>query len=57
VRGDRIEDFEDAFRGQICARIGRTTEGGALRVEQTGRELLREDVEELAKAFKVTLDW
>ena len=57
VRGDRIEEFEDAFRGQICACIGRTTDDAALRVLHTGRELLREDVEELAAAFKATLDW
>ncbi|MCL2124335.1 MAG: AIR synthase-related protein, partial [Desulfovibrionaceae bacterium] len=57
VRGDMIEDFEDAFEGQICARIGRTTDGAALRIEHAGRELLREDVEELAYAFTTTLDW
>jgi phosphoribosylformylglycinamidine synthase len=57
VRGDRIEDFEDAFRGQFCACIGQTTDGAALRIEHTGRELLRENVEELAEAFKATLDW
>ena len=57
VRGDMIEDFEDAFRGQLCARIGRTTDEAVLRVEHGGRELLREHVEELARAFKATLDW
>ena len=57
VRGDRAEEFEDAFRGQICARIGQTTDGGALRIGHAGREILREDVEELARAFKATLAW
>jgi phosphoribosylformylglycinamidine synthase len=57
VRGDRIEDFEDAFRGQICTRIGRTTNDGVLRIEYADRELLREHVEELAGAFKATLNW
>jgi phosphoribosylformylglycinamidine synthase len=57
VRSDRIEDFEDAFAGQICARIGQTTEDAALRIEHARQELLREDVEALAKAFKATLDW
>jgi phosphoribosylformylglycinamidine synthase len=57
VRGDRIENFENALRGQICAPIGRTTDDAALRIEYAGRELLREDVEELANAFKATLDW
>jgi phosphoribosylformylglycinamidine synthase len=57
VRGDMIEDFEEAFRGQICARIGRTTEDAVLRIEHAGRELLREHVEELARAFQATLDW
>jgi len=57
VRGDMTEDFEESFRGQICARIGRTTDDAVLRIEHAGRELLRENVEELAKAFKATLDW
>ncbi|MDR0239733.1 MAG: phosphoribosylformylglycinamidine synthase, partial [Deltaproteobacteria bacterium] len=57
VRGDMIEDFEEAFTGQICARIGRTTDDAILRIEHRGRELLREDVEDLARAFKATLDW
>ncbi|MCL1986131.1 MAG: AIR synthase-related protein, partial [Betaproteobacteria bacterium] len=57
VRGDMIEDFEDAFEGQICARIGRTTEDAALRIAYAGRELLRANVADLAKAFKATLDW
>jgi phosphoribosylformylglycinamidine synthase len=57
VRSDMLEDFEDIFRGQICARIGRTTDDAFLRIEHAGRELLREHVEELARAFKATLDW
>jgi phosphoribosylformylglycinamidine synthase len=57
VRGDMIEDFEEAFRGQICARIGRTAGEAVLRIEHGGRELLHEQVEELARAFKATLDW
>jgi len=57
VRNDRIKDFEDAFAGQICARIGHTTEDAALRIEHAKQELMREDVEELARAFKATLDW
>jgi phosphoribosylformylglycinamidine synthase len=57
VRGDMAASFEDAFRGQICARIGQTTDDAALCIECSGRELLREDVEELARAFKATMDW
>ena len=57
VRSDMTKDFENAFRNQVCARIGRTTDGGVLRIEHAGRELLQEDVEELARAFKATLDW
>jgi phosphoribosylformylglycinamidine synthase len=57
VRGDRVEDFEDAFQGQICASIGQTTENATLRIEYAGQELLREDVEDIATAFKTTLDW
>jgi phosphoribosylformylglycinamidine synthase len=57
VRSDMIEDFEAAFRGQICARIGRTTDEDLLRIEHAGLELLREHVEELARAFKATLAW
>ncbi len=57
VRGDMIEDFEAIFAGQIFARIGRTVDDDYLRVTQAGAELIREPVEDLAHAFKATLDW
>jgi phosphoribosylformylglycinamidine synthase len=57
IRSDMNEDFEDTFRGQICTRIGRTTDDSVLRIEYAGRELLREHVEKLAGAFKATLNW
>jgi phosphoribosylformylglycinamidine synthase len=57
VRGDMTADFENAFSGQICARIGETTGDGALRVGRAGGTVLREDAEDLVRAFKATLNW
>jgi phosphoribosylformylglycinamidine synthase len=57
VRAGNEAEFEAALAGQICARIGVTTEDGFFRVLHSGTELLRESAENLARAFKTTLDW
>ncbi len=48
--------FEALFAGQCFARIGRVTQGD-LRVGMAGTEVLSAPVEDLARAFKITLDW
>ena len=57
VRDDMSLDFERAFAGQLCARIGRTDESAALRICHAGQDILHEGVEDLAVAFKSRLDW
>ena len=49
--------FEALFAGQTFARIGETTDDGRFSVVNTGADVLEVDVEELARAFKATLDW
>ncbi|CAK7004067.1 MAG: Phosphoribosylformylglycinamidine synthase subunit PurL [Desulfovibrio sp.] len=51
------EAFEDLFNGQDCARIGETTEPPRVVVTKSGAVLLDENVEDLAAAFKATLNW
>jgi phosphoribosylformylglycinamidine synthase len=48
--------FEALFRGQELACLGETA-NGPLRMGLSGNELLSEDVANLARAFKATLDW
>ncbi|MFH1914895.1 MAG: AIR synthase-related protein [Pseudomonadota bacterium] len=49
--------FEARFAGQCLARIGTVDDSRALQVIHGGAPVLTEPVEELARAFKATLDW
>lgn len=51
------EAFEDLFAGQAYARIGETAATPYVAVTMHGVSVFREHVEDLAKAFKATLDW
>ena len=52
-----IPAFEALFRGQVFAKIGETTDSPDLVIRNVGVQVLSEPVEELARAFKATLDW
>ncbi|MBU4476609.1 hypothetical protein, partial [Pseudodesulfovibrio aespoeensis] len=49
--------FEGLFAGQWFARIGVVDGSGALTVSHEQRQILCENVHDLASAFKKTLDW
>jgi phosphoribosylformylglycinamidine synthase len=51
------DTFEARFAGQACERIGEVTTNGTLVVSDGADELFTAEVQELAKAFKATLDW
>lgn len=57
VPSGNVPSFEKVFAGQWMAPIGRVTENGRLVVTSGGENILSEDVEVLAEAFKATLDW
>ena len=57
VASGNVASFEKLFMGQWLAPIGRVTDDGRLTVLQAGRELMSPGVEDLARAFKATLDW
>lgn len=57
VRPDMTEAFEAIMRGTICARLGTVTGDGILTVRCNESRVCAEPVEELARAFKATLDW
>lgn len=57
VPQEKRDDFEELFRGQIVGRIGKTTESQDLVLRNSGAVLLCEHVEDLAGAFKATLNW
>ena len=57
VRADMASFFEAQMHGSIFARVGKVTDSGHLSVTSGSSVLLHEDVESLARAFKVTLDW
>ena len=57
VPSENVASFEKLFAGQWMAPIGRVTDSGELTASLGGAELLRENVEALAEAFKATLDW
>lgn len=57
VPSENVASFEKLFAGQWVAPIGRVTDSGTLVIGFDGGELLREPVEDLAEAFKHTLDW
>jgi phosphoribosylformylglycinamidine synthase len=57
VAPNRAEAFEALFKGQHLARIGRVTEEPSLAVRQGKTPVLDAAVEDLAAAWKATLDW
>jgi phosphoribosylformylglycinamidine synthase len=57
VPSGNVPSFEKLFAGQWLAPIGRVTADGKLTIRQGEAALLQEEVEELAAAFKATLDW
>jgi len=57
VPSENVPSFEKLFAGQWMAPIGRVTDTAALVVSSNGVEVLRENIEDLAEAFKATLDW
>ncbi|WP_243310263.1 AIR synthase-related protein [Fundidesulfovibrio agrisoli] len=57
VPSGNVPSFEKLFAGQWIAPIGRVTDDGALTIRNGGAALLRCGVDDLAQAFKGTLDW
>lgn len=57
VSPDQAEAFEALFTGQHLARIGQVISEPVLRVRQGEKPLIEADVEDLAAAWKATLDW
>ncbi|MFP5222966.1 MAG: AIR synthase-related protein [Acidobacteriota bacterium] len=57
VPSGNVPSFEKVFAGQWMAPIGRVTDSGKLVVTNGGVDILSQDVEALAEAFKRTLDW
>jgi phosphoribosylformylglycinamidine synthase len=61
VRPNQAMAFEDRLSRlsspSLCARIGEVTADAVLTIRRHGATLLAEPVEELARAFKATLDW
>jgi len=49
--------LEELFAGQCLSRIGQTTSGSELEIFLAGQMLFQMDVEEMARAWKKTLDW
>jgi len=56
VAPDKAKAFEALFAGQHCAKIG-VVAGDDLQMTQSGAPVLRAGAEELARAFKTTLNW
>ena len=56
VAPDKAAAFEALFAGQHCAKIG-VVAGDELQITQSGTPVLRAGAEELARAFKTTLNW
>ena len=57
VASGDVASFEQLFHGQWLAPIGRVTGDKALAARHGHKEILRLGCEDLAKAFKTTLDW
>ena len=57
VRPDMASFFEAQMHGTIFARVGQVTDDGVLKLSSGSSVLCSEGVEDLAKAFKGTLDW
>jgi len=56
VAPDKAAAFETLFAGRQFARVGRV-DGEALRLRQSGREILAAPAADLAQAFKAPLNW
>ncbi len=57
VRPENQAVFEALFAGQVLGLLGRVAAGPEFTVSLDGQELLRLPVQEMARAFKATLDW
>ncbi len=57
VKPENAARFEALFKGQSFALLGQVTEQPRLVLRSGGNQLVAEDVEGLAKAFKGTLNW
>ncbi|WP_243545065.1 AIR synthase-related protein [Pseudodesulfovibrio tunisiensis] len=57
VPAERREAFEAAFSGQFAACIGEVGKSANLVLRSGGNAVVDASVEDLARAFKVTLDW
>ncbi len=57
VPAGKTAAFEKLFAGQPCALLGKVSENAELALANGGKTFASENVEELAKAFKATLNW
>jgi len=57
VRDDLAPILDVLGQGQLCQRIGTVTGDNRLTLTSGGSVVLQEDVEELVRAFKQTLNW
>lgn len=57
VPADKQAAFEAAFAGQVFACVGKVLDSPQLSVKTADKEVVSVDVEELAGAFKATLNW
>jgi phosphoribosylformylglycinamidine synthase len=57
VSPEKAGAWETLFRGQHCGKLGVVNNTPHLSFRREGRMFLREAVENLASAFKKTLDW
>ncbi len=53
----KVSTFRGYMRGTIFAEIGKVTDDGILTIQSGESMLCQENVEDLTKAFKRTLDW
>ncbi|WP_419784111.1 phosphoribosylformylglycinamidine synthase subunit PurS [Maridesulfovibrio sp.] len=57
VAPENAGKFEELFAGQICQRIGMTVGGNSFGLMEGSAGIVRSNVEDLAIAFKETLNW
>uniref|UniRef100_I2Q4B6 Phosphoribosylformylglycinamidine synthase subunit PurL n=1 Tax=Desulfovibrio sp. U5L TaxID=596152 RepID=I2Q4B6_9BACT len=57
VAPEKRQAFEALFAGQPCGLLGAVADGPALRLRRGPATLCDESAEDLARAFKATLDW
>ncbi len=57
VPAGNVADFEALFAGQLCECIGEVSESSKLIGKFADKIVLEADVQDLAGAFKATLDW